>query len=608
MSIKKNMLFPVQTVSERDALLTDFGKATLGERYCVDDETFQDVFARPASFYAKDQAHADRMYGYISKHWFMPATPVISNGGTTRGLPISCFVNEAGDSMPEIVATWNENIWLASKGGGIGSYWGNIRSIGEAINGRGKTSGVIPFIVVINALTMAISQGSLRRGSAAVYMPIWHPEIEEFIEMRRPTGGDPARKALNLHHGVVISDAFMRAVENDDEWVLRSPVDQSPIRTLKARALWIRILTARLEQGEPYILYEDTVNRARAKWHKEAGLYIRLSNLCSEITLPTGIDNHGRERTGVCCLSSLNLIYWDEFKDDYQFFYDVMLFLDNVIQDFIDNAPPEMANAIYSAMRERSVGLGVMGWHSLLQNRMLPFESVEARGLNIAIFTRIEEMTLRASVQLAEELGPCPDAKEFGYCERFSHRLAIAPTATISIIAGNASPGIEPWNANVFLQKTLAGSFTVKNKALENRLSQLKKNTDEVWSSITLNKGSVQHLDFLSPLEKEVFKTAWEINPYAIIDQAGDRAANICQAQSVNLFLPAAIHKRDLHRLHYLAWKKGLKSLYYCRSLSIQRADAVSDLAKKMEINVASANNDNVTGEVNAPEVCESCQ
>ncbi|WP_239019862.1 ribonucleoside-diphosphate reductase subunit alpha [Novacetimonas maltaceti] len=576
--------FPVRVDRSRDELLTAFGKATLDNRYLLPGEGYQDLFGRVASYYGADEGHAQRLYDYISRHWFMPATPVLSNGGTTRGLPISCFLNEANDSLRGIVDLWNENVWLASKGGGIGSYWGNLRSIGENVGRNGKTSGVIPFIRVMDSLTLAISQGSLRRGSAAVYLPVWHPEIEEFIELRRPTGGDPNRKALNLHHGVLVSDAFMRAVAADEEWALLSPKDGSHIRKVSARALWIRILTARMEQGEPYIIYSDHVNNARPQHHKLAGLEVKTSNLCAEITLPTGMDHHGRERTAVCCLSSLNLETWDEWKDDPQFIEDVMLFLDRVLQDFIDRAPDDMERAKYAAARERSVGLGVMGFHSFLQAKNIPFESVIAKVWNKRIFEHIRKQADAASRKLAHLLGACPDAAEYGVMERFSNKMAIAPTASISIIAGNASPGIEPIAANVFLQKTLSGSFTVRNRHLDRLLTQKGRNTDEVWSSITLNKGSVQHLDFLSQQEKDVFKTAFELDQRWVVEHAADRAPFICQAQSINLFLPANVHKRDLHQIHYMAWKRGVKSLYYCRSLSVQRADAVSDGKGKSDI------------------------
>jgi ribonucleoside-diphosphate reductase alpha chain len=511
--------------------------------------------------------------------WFMPATPVLSNGGTTRGLPISCFLNEASDSLDGIVGLWNENVWLASKGGGIGSYWGNLRSIGEKVGQNGKTSGVIPFIRVMDSLTLAISQGSLRRGSAATYLPVSHPEIEEFIEMRRPTGGDPNRKALNLHHGILLPDAFMRAVEADEEWPLLSPKDGSVVRKISARNLWIRILTARVETGEPYLIFSDHVNNARPEQHKLAGLEVKTSNLCSEITLPTGVDQHGRQRTAVCCLSSLNLESWFEWKDHPLFIEDVMRFLDNVLQDFIDRAPAEMERAKYAAMRERSVGLGVMGFHSFLQSQNVPFEGVIAKVWNKRMFAHIRGQADAASRLLADERGACPDAAEYGIQERFSNKMAIAPTASISIIAGNASPGIEPIAANVFLQKTLSGSFTVRNRHLQKLLAARGQDNDDVWSSITLNKGSVQHLEFLTEQEKGVYKTAFELDQRWVVEHAADRTPFICQSQSVNVFLPANVNKRDLHQIHMMAWKKGLKSLYYCRSMSIQRADNVSEKA-----------------------------
>ncbi len=561
----------------RDVLLTDFGKATLSDRYLMPGEEFQDLFARVASQYGDDQAHAQRIYDYMSKLWFMPSTPILSNGGTSRGLPISCFLNEASDSLEGIVGLWNENVWLASKGGGIGSYWGNLRSIGETVKGVGKTSGVIPFIRVMDSLTLAISQGSLRRGSAAVYLPIWHPEVEEFVEIRRPTGGDPNRKALNLHHGIQVSDEFMRAVEEDKEWALRSPKDKSVVRKISARALWIRILTARIETGEPYLVFSDHVNKAQPEHHKLAGLEVKTSNLCSEITLPTGTDHHGQERTAVCCLCSLNVENWLEWEDHPTFIEDVMRFLDNVLQDFIDNAPAGMEKAAYAAMRERSVGLGVMGFHSFLQAQNVPWESVIAKVWNKKMFRHIREQADAASIKLAHEKGACPDAEEYGVMERFSHKLSIAPTASISIIAGNSSPGIEPIAANVFLQKTLSGSFSVRNRHLKKLLAEKGMDNEEVWSSITTTKGSVQHLDFLTEQEKAVYKTAFELDQRWIVEHAADRAAFICQSQSVNLFLPANVHKRDLHQIHFMAWKRGVKSLYYCRSLSIARADTVSE-------------------------------
>ncbi|SIS86891.1 ribonucleoside-diphosphate reductase subunit alpha [Insolitispirillum peregrinum] len=569
----------VQTDPSRDSLLTTFGKAVLEDRYLLPGESYQDLFARVASAYGDDDAHAQRIYDYISKMWFMPATPVLSNGGSNRGLPISCFLNEAEDSLNGIVDLWTENVWLASKGGGIGSYWGNLRSIGEPVGAVGKTSGVVPFIRVMDSLTLAISQGSLRRGSAAVYMPVNHPEIEEFIELRRPTGGDPNRKALNLHHGILLTDAFMRAVEKDDEWPLISPRDGSVMRRVKARALWIRILLARVETGEPYIVYSDTVNNSLPEHHRLAGLTVKTSNLCAEITLPTGRDHLGKDRTAVCCLSSLNLETFLEWREDPRFIEDVMRFLDNVLQDFIDRAPDSMAKAKYSAMRERSVGLGVMGFHSFLQAKGVPFESAMAKVWNKMVFKHLKEGVDAASKALAMERGPCPDAADYGFMERFSNKTAIAPTASISIICGGASPGIEPMAANSYMHKTLSGSFNVRNPYLKTLLAERGQDNEEVWTSITVNEGSVQHLDFLTQDEKDIFKTAFELDQRWVIEHAADRAAFIDQAQSLNVFLPADVHKRDLHQIHLQAWKKGVKSLYYCRSKSIQRAEVISSQA-----------------------------
>ncbi len=591
----------------RDANLTDFGKATLKDRYLGHNESFQDLFARVASTYADDNLHAQRLYNYISNLWFMPATPVLSNGGTKRGLPISCFLNEASDSLGGILDLWSENVWLAAKGGGIGSYWGNLRSIGEKIGKVGKTSGIIPFIKVMDSLTMAISQGSLRRGSAACYLPIDHPEIEEFIEMRRPTGGDPNRKSLNLHHGILITDAFMRAVETDERWALKSPADGTVQQTISARNLWIRLLTARIETGEPYIIFIDTVNRQIPQHHKLANLTVKTSNLCSEITLPTGIDKNGRDRTAVCCLSSLNLEKYDEWKDDKLIISDVMKFLDNVLSDFIKRAPDQFADAKYSAEKERSVGLGVMGFHSYLQKHSIPLESVMSKVWNKKIFKHIQEQVDQSSKDLADERGACPDAFDYGFNERFSNKTAIAPTASISIICGGASPGVEPVAANSYTHKTLSGSYNVRNRYLVELLEKYGKNTEEVWSGITTNQGSVSHLGFLTNIEKDVFKTAFELDQKWIIELSGDRTPYISQAQSVNLFLPADVHKRELHKIHFEAWKKGLKSLYYCRSKSIQRAENVND-SKATDVTANVYKSKQQTNEQPEYEDCLSCQ
>ena len=561
----------IELAPERDALLTDFGKKTMEDRYLLPGESFQDMFARVARTYGDDADHAQRIYDYISKLWFMPATPILSNGGADRGLPISCFLNGVGDSLDDIVGTWNENVALASNGGGIGTYWGEVRSIGEKVKHAGATSGIIPFIRVMDSLTLAISQGSLRRGSAACYLDVHHPEIEEFLEIRKPSG-DFNRKSLNLHHGVNITDDFMEAVAKDEEFGLKSPKTGEVLRTVNARKLWQKILEIRLATGEPYLLFSDTVNRQMAKHQRDLGLKVSTSNLCSEIMLHTGTDHKGEERTAVCCLSSVNAEKYWEWKDDPRFIEDVMRFLDNVLQDFIERAPSAMDKAKYSAMRERSVGLGLMGFHSFLQSQNVPFESAMAKSWNTRLFKHIRMGADAASVVLAEERGPCPDAEDRGVKQRFSHKMAIAPTASISIICGGASPCIEPIPANVYTHKTLSGSFTVKNQALETLLEEKGQNTDEIWASILEHEGSVQHLNCLTSDEKDIFKTAFEIDQRWVIELAADRSPYICQGQSVNVFLPGDIDKWDLHMLHWSAWEKGVKSLYYCRSKSIQRA------------------------------------
>ncbi len=599
--------FDVRTDEARDALLTEFGKETLTDRYLLPGESYQDLFARVADYYADDAAHAQRLYDYISKLWFMPATPVLSNGGTNRGLPISCYLNSVDDSLEGIVNTWNENVWLASKGGGIGTYWGNVRGIGEPVGLNGKTSGIIPFVRVMDSLTLAISQGSLRRGSAACYLDVSHPEIEEFLEIRKPSG-DFNRKALNLHHGVLLSDEFMEKVRNGEDFDLVSPRDGSVRKTVDARSLFQKLVETRLATGEPYIVFSDTVNRMMPKHHRELGLKVSTSNLCSEITLPTGRDHLGNDRTAVCCLSSLNLERWDEWSGEKQFVEDIMRFLDNVLQDYIDRAPDEMARAKYSAMRERSVGLGVMGFHSFLQAKNIGFESPMAKVWNLKMFKHIQSRASEASMLLAQERGACPDAEEMGAMERFSCKMAIAPTASISIICGGTSACIEPIPANIYTHKTLSGSFVVKNPYLEKLLRKKSKDSTNVWNSILEKGGSVQHLDFLTPDEKATFKTSFEIDQRWLLEFAADRTPYIDQAQSLNLFIPADVDKWDLMMLHFQAWEKGIKSLYYLRSKSVQRAgfaggveaDNTKD-ATKFEL---SAN----AGEQTDYEECLACQ
>jgi ribonucleoside-diphosphate reductase alpha chain len=423
----------------------------------------------------------------------------------------------------------------------------------------------------MDSLTLAISQGSLRRGSAAVYLDIHHPEIEEFLEIRKPSG-DFNRKSLNLHHGISITDEFMEAVRDGAPFGLRSPKTGEVVREIDARNLWQKLLEIRLQTGEPYLIFADTVNRAMPQHQRELGLKVRQSNLCSEIMLHTGVDHLGHDRTAVCCLSSVNAEKFLEWRDEPRFIEDVMRFLDNVLQSFIDSAPDAMEPAVYSARRERSVGLGLMGFHSFLQSQNVPFESALAKSWNMRLFKHLRREADKASRTLAQERGPCPDAEERGIMERFSHKLAIAPTASISIICGGTSAGIEPIPANVYTHKTLSGSFAVKNEHLERTLEERGQNTAEIWASILEHEGSVQHLDCLTADEKDIFKTAFEIDQRWIVELAADRTPEICQSQSVNIFLPGDVDKWDLHMLHFTAWERGVKSLYYLRSKSVQRA------------------------------------
>jgi ribonucleoside-diphosphate reductase alpha chain len=572
-SLEISPSFPICIDRTRDSLLTDFGLKTLQNQYFLEGETTQELFARVATAFGDDAAHSQRLYDYMSRLWFMPATPILANGGNNRGLPISCFLNETSDSLEGILELWTENAWLSSKGGGLGCYWGNVRSISEKLYNKGSAVGVIPFIKVMESLSLAIDQGSLRRGAAAVYLPVWHPEIEEFIDLRKPTGGDYNRKALYLHHGIIISDAFMEAVENDASWDLISPHTQRVIKTVSARNLWIRILTTRVETGEPYLIFIDAIHRALPEHQKRLNLTVKHSNLCTEITLPTGLDFQGKERTAVCCLSSLNIEKFLEWENHPMIFEDLFRFLDNVLSDFIQKAPDTMYRAVYSAEQERSVGLGAMGLYAFFQSQGIPLESAAAKSWNLRIFSHIHAEAQRMSKKLAEERGACPDAAKVGILERFSNKIAIAPTASISIICGGTSPGIEPFVSNAYTHKTLSGSFFVYNPHLATLLRKKGLDTPEVWSRIVQEQGSVQGLEELNDLEKATFKTAFEMDQRWLIELAADRQPFICQSQSLNLFLSSDIHKRTLHVLHHLAWKKNLKSLYYLRSRSIQRPE-----------------------------------
>jgi len=554
----------------KDNLLPRNAVNILKDRYLLPtEETPQEAFARACVAFADNKAHAERLYKYVSNLWFMFASPLLSNGGTDRGLPISCFLNYVPDSREGLAAHYTENIWLSSMGGGIGGYWGHIRSQGQSTSKGNKTTGVIPFMHVVDSQMVAFNQGATRRGSYASYMDISHPEIIEFIDMRKPAGGDINRKNLNLHHAVIVPDKFMWAVEKDEDWTLVDPNSKDKVKTIKARSIWIKILEARISTGEPYIMFIDTVNRALPKELKDKGLKVHHSNLCSEITLPTN-----EERTAVCCLSSVNLEYFDEWSKEELFIEDLMRMLDNTLTKFIKGAPLTMKKAITSAESERSVGLGAMGFHSYLQRNGIALNSPLAMGPNIKIFKYIKKKCDAANLKLGKERGEAPDLKGTG--KRFAHMTAIAPNASSSIICGNTSPSIEPLRANAFTQKTLSGSFLIKNKYLKKLLEEKGKDIKDVWKIIISNTGSVESLDFLNAQEKNVFKTAIEVDQAWLVDLASERQKYICQAQSLNLFFPPDVNVRKLNNVHKRAWHKKLKTLYYCRSEAIKRAENIS--------------------------------
>ena len=569
----------------RDKYLSEFSIKTLEDRYLVGEEKSpQDAFARAAITFSDDEHHAQRLYDYASKLWFMFSTPILSNGGTSRGLPISCFLNYVDDSREGITDHYTENAFLSSVGGGVGGCWSGVRSVGSKTSNGSESTGVIPFMKVVDAEMLAFSQGVTRRGSYAAYLDMSHPEIEEFLDVRKPTGGDINRKSTNLHHGVVVSDNFMQIIENatrtpgfDDSWNLIDPHSNTVVKTVSAKTLWVKLIQNRVETGEPYIMFGDTVDEAVPEYQKEMGLQVHQSNLCSEITLPTNKD-----RTAVCCLSSVNLEEYDEWKDNDQFIPDLIRMLDNVLESFITNAPDQLSRAKYSASQERSLGLGAMGFHAYLQRHNVPFESAMAKSRNMQMFSRIKSEAERATRALAEERGPCPDGQDYGV--RNAHLLAIAPNASSSIICGNTSPSIEPYRANAFTQKTKTGSSLLKNEYLENILQDLGEDTDEVWKSIVTNSGSVQHLDFLDDWTKDVFKTAVELDQRWVIEMAADRQEYICQSQSLNIFFPADVSKQELHAIHMMAWKRGVKTLYYLRSEAIKRAETVSDEVLRQRI------------------------
>jgi len=613
---RRSRTVTIQIDDARDDKITPFGQETLRDRYLLPGESIQQLLARVACsnsdeiVHGLDNGHAQRIYDAISNLWFMPATPVLSNSGTKRGMPISCFLNTVQDNMDSIAETVNENIWLACRGGGIGTSWSPVRAVGETIGTDeatgeplGETSGIIPFLHWMGAQTLAISQGSLRRGSAAAYLDDRHPEIEEFIELRDKKG-DHMRRAPNLHHGLMVSDAFMEARKNGEDWALLSPKDGSVRETVDAKTLWRKLLIKRLEEGEPYIVFSDAVERGRPETYKKLGLMVSTSNLCSEIVETTGPDHLGNERTAVCCLSSLNMEKGHEWFGDEDFLRDVFRFVDNVMENFIDIADgvKGFERAVYSARRERSVGVGMMGFASMLQMLGIPFESEQAAGINVRTWKWLRETADVISIELGRERGPCLDALECGMEDRFTHKFAIAPTASISVICGEVSACGEPDVGNVFNQKTLTGTTTRINRhlraLLEKRYDELADNGTSVlfallretgitsgaqnmgkedWiqgiiQTIVAHGGSVQTLPFLTSMEKACYKTAFEMDQRWLLRHSKDRTAYVCQAQSTNLFIPADVHKKDLEALHVLAWEMGLKSLYYLRSKSIAQA------------------------------------
>lgn len=569
----------------RDKYLSEFSIKTLNDRYMIEGEDSpQDAFARAAKAFSDDEEHAQRLYDYASKLWFMFSTPVLSNGGTTRGMPISCFLNHVEDSRGGITSHYTENAFLSSVGGGIGGNWSKIRGVGSSTSNGSESTGVIPFLKVVDGEMLAFSQGITRRGSYAAYLDISHPEVEEFLDIRKPTGGDINRKSINLHHAIVITDDFMRLIEGatrekdfNDDWDLIDPHSGEVVKTVPAKTLWVKLIQNRVETGEPYIMFKDTVDKFVPKFQQDLGLEVHHSNLCSEITLATD-----ENRTAVCCLSSVNLEEYDEWKNDDLFIPDLIRMLDNVLDHFIHNAPPELHRAVYSAKQERSLGLGAMGFHAYLQRHSIPFESVSAKVRNKNMFREIKEKANDATKLLAQERGECPDA--VGYGVRNSHLLAIAPNASSSIICGNTSPSIEPYRANAFVQKTKTGSSLLKNEYLEHCLDEIGMNTADIWQNIITHDGSVQHLDFLDTDTKDIFKTGVEMDQRWLVEFAADRQEYICQSQSLNLFFPANVSKQELHAVHIMAWKKGVKTLYYLRSEAIKRADKVSDEALRQYI------------------------
>jgi len=559
---------------KRDSLLDELGLRRLKESYMLEEEKSpQERFAFVSKQFGSNLEHSQRLYDYSSKHWLSYSTPILSYGRSKKGMAISCFLNYMDDSSEGLVNTLSETNWLSMLGGGVGIHLG-IRASDS------KSAGIMPHLKIYDASSLAYRQGKTRRGSYAAYLDISHPDIIQFLEMRKPTG-DQNMRCANLHHGINITDDFMKIIEKcmvdpkaDDSWHLRDTKTGAIRETVSARDLWQRIVEMRIQTGEPYLCFIDTANKALPDHLKNQGLKINGSNLCTEIFLPTN-----KERTAVCCLSSLNLEYFDEWKNDTLFIKDVAEMLDNVLQHFIDNAPDTISRARFSAQQERSIGVGTLGFHAYLQKLSLPFESAIAKSVNMRIFKHIKQELDKANFELAEQRGPCPDAEKAGLKLRFSHTTSIAPNASSSLIMGNTSPSIEPYRANVFRQDTLSGASVYKNrfleKVLEKKCEELKLDINDVWASIIANDGSVEHLEWLDQNTKDVYKTAVEIDQRWVIELAADRQVFIDQGQSVNVFFRPDVNIKYLHAIHFQAWKKGLKSLYYCRSDKLRKADRV---------------------------------
>lgn len=577
-------MYKINIDYSRDSLFDELGVKRLKDSYMMGGETSpQERFAFVSAMFASNQGHAQRLYEYSSKHWLSYSTPILAFGRNKQGMPISCFLNYLADTSKDLVDNLSETNWLSMMGGGVGVHVG-IRGSDE------KSVGVMPHLKVYDASSLAYKQGSTRRGSYAAYLDVSHPDIIQFIEMRKPTG-DQNMKALNLNHGINVSDKFMQIIEQcmvdptfDDTWELIQPHNGKVVETISAKYLWMKILELRMQTGEPYLWFIDRANEGLPDYQKKLGLKNNGSNLCSEISLATSA-----ERTAVCCLSSVNIEYFDDWKDHPTFLRDTLEMLDNVIQYFIDNAPDQISRARYSAMRERSVGVGALGWHAYLQKNNIAFESPMAKGQNIKIFSLIRSKLDIANEALAKERGACPDAAEFGVMKRCSHVMAIAPNASSSIIMGNTSPSCEPYAANAYRQDTTSGAYLTRNKYLDEVLKKLAADKaeswyDDTWASIIATDGSVQHLDCLDDYTKAVFKTASEIDQRWIIEQASDRQKFVDQAISTNLFFAPDVSVKYLHAVHFQAWKQGLKSLYYIRSAKLRKADRVGQKIERRKI------------------------